>query len=359
MANLSLTNVSKRYARATVVDGITVNVQDREFVTLLGPSGCGKTTTLRMIAGFVQPDEGEIKVGTRTVASASRGVSLPPEARNMSMVFQNYALWPHMTVIENTMFGLLTRGVSRPIARNKARELLNLVRMETMAERYPHELSGGQQQRVSLARAVACEPSILLMDEPLSNLDAKFREVMRLEIKELHRKLGVTTVYVTHDQCEAIVMSDRVCVMWQGRMLQSAPPVEIYQRPACKEVAEFIGQTNFLPGEVAQAAPGGWTVNTAWGDLKIAHSARPIAPGQTVTVAARPESIRLSRLDGSRDNGVHGCISNQIFLGNLQEYWVDLAGKVVRVQALVTDDFREGDRVALAFDPKQITVIEG
>jgi iron(III) transport system ATP-binding protein len=360
MADLSLVNVSKTFGAVRAVENLTLEVKYREFVTLLGPSGCGTTTTLRMIAGFVQPDEGEIRAGDLTIASPARGICLPPEARRMAMVFQNYALWPHMTVLGNTMFGLQTRGVASRLARSKAMDALHLVRMDSMGERYPHELSGGQQQRVSLARAIACEPSILLMDEPLSNLDAKLRETMRLEIKDLHRKLGVTSIYVTHDQSEAIVISDRVCMMWQGRILQSAPPSEIYQRPACRQVAEFIGQTNFLSGTVTGAAADGLTVETQWGSLRIAHISRDVSPGQVVTISARPEAIRLHRSDGSAaPHGLRGRISSRVYLGNLQEYWVDLSDKMVRVQAPVTEGFREGDLVALDFDPQRMAVVEG
>ncbi len=361
MSKLRFSGVSKRFESVVAVDNVNLEIADKEFVTLLGPSGCGKTTTLRMIAGFIQPDEGEITVDGRVLTSQSSGIFVQPEDRHMAMVFQNYALWPHMTVIENIMFGLRTRGIPKKRARSQAMEALSLVRLENMPDRYPHQLSGGQQQRISLARALACEPSVLLMDEPLSNLDAKFRESLRYEIKELHQKLGITSVYVTHDQSEAIVMSDRICVMWEGRILQVADPMEIYHRPVCTEVAEFVGQTNFLPGIAVEGGEQGLRIETNCGFFKLPGILSDVRPGQKVTVSIRPEHISLSKdrkLKTEENNVLMGRVTRRIFLGNIQEYLVNLKDQIVRVQGAVTDDFEEGETVSIVFNPSCIAVIE-
>lgn len=361
MSEVRLANLCKNFGAVTAVDHLDLVVADKEFLTLLGPSGCGKTTTLRMIAGFTRPDEGEILVDGRVMASPASGVFVAPEKRHMAMVFQNYALWPHFTVIENVMFGLRSRGVAKSKARSKAMDALSLVRLDGMAARYPHQLSGGQQQRVSLARAIASEPTVLLMDEPLSNLDAKFRERMRLEIKELHNKMGVTTIYVTHDQTEAIAMSDRICVMWEGRILQTASPVDIYRRPNCTEVADFIGQVNFLPGTLVSGTNGQMVVDTKWcrltpNEIGLGHSA-----GEEVVVSIRPEHIRLSKSESresQNENTIAGHIQKRIFLGNFQEYWVGLDGLTVRIQSSVTEQFKEGDPVTIQLERDWMTIIK-
>lgn len=360
MSEVRLTNLCKNFGAVTAVDHLDLVVADKEFVTLLGPSGCGKTTTLRMLGGFTKPDEGEISVGGRVMVSRSSGVFVPPEKRHMAMVFQNYALWPHIDVIENVMFGLRTRGVPKSKARAKAMDALSLVQLEGMAERYPHQLSGGQQQRVSLARAIASEPTVLLMDEPLSNLDAKFREAMRFEIKELHRELGVTSIYVTHDQAEAIVMSDRICVMWEGRLLQTASPVEIYRRPARTEVADFIGRVNFLPGSMIEGPDGKLRVETKCCRVAPDSVDPDLRPGQEVVVSIRPEHVRLSKarpVAADEANVFSATITKRVFLGNLQEYWVDLEGHRLRVQASVTEKFDENDPVTVRLEPDWISVI--
>lgn len=362
MSEVRLANLCKNFGAVTAVDHLDLVVADKEFVTLLGPSGCGKTTTLRMIAGFTMPDEGEIRVDDRVIVSRASGVYVAPEKRHMAMVFQNYALWPHFTVIENVMFGLRSRGVAKSKARSKAMDALSLVRLEGMAVRYPHQLSGGQQQRVSLARAIASEPTVLLMDEPLSNLDAKFREAMRFEIKELHHKLGMTSIFVTHDQAEAIVLSDRICVMWEGRLLQTATPVDIYRRPNCTEVADFIGQVNFLPGILIEGPEDRLLVETKWCRLTPDGIERDLRSGHKVIVSIRPEHVRLSKARPAADdeaNVFSARISKRVFLGNFQEYWVELDGHTLRVQASVTEEFDENDPVTVRLEPDWMTVIEG
>ncbi|HXF83379.1 MAG TPA: ABC transporter ATP-binding protein, partial [bacterium] len=257
MADLRLEGVGKAYGRIWAVRALDLAVADGEFVTLLGPSGCGKTTTLRMIAGFIRPTTGRIAVDGRVLSDAAARTTVPPERRGMGMVFQTYAVWPHMTAFQNVAYPLRRQGRSRAEIESEVRRALQLVKLGDYAHRFPHELSGGQQQRVALARALVMEPAVLLLDEPLSNLDAKLREEMRFEIKELQRRLGITVVYVTHDQGEAMAMSQRIAVMSAGHLVQVGRPEEIYERPATPFVAAFLGVANFLPGRIeGRAGPG-------------------------------------------------------------------------------------------------------
>ena len=246
MSRLRLTGVSKRYGNFLAVDDIALDLQSGEFVSLLGPSGCGKTTTLRMIAGFVDPSLGTIEMDGQILSSPAG--SVPPDRRQMSMIFQSYAIWPNMTVEQNVAFGLELRKIAKAEVRRRVGEMLEVVHMNHLADRYPAELSGGQQQRVALARAIVIRPSVLLLDEPLSNLDATLREEMRFEIRRLHDEFHVTTVYVTHDQAEAMVTSDRIAVMNHGRIEQVDNPRALYDKPKTRFVAGFIGRTNFIEG---------------------------------------------------------------------------------------------------------------
>src|ERR1700752_2944151 len=246
MPTVTLSRLGRAFGSARAVDGIDLEIRDGEFLSLLGPSGCGKTTTLRMIAGFIDPSAGTIEMDGR-VLSAPTG-SLPPERRGMSMIFQSYAVWPNMTVAENVAFGLRLRRLSNEEVRRRVGEMLDVVQMRHLSERYPAELSGGQQQRVALARAIVIKPQVLLLDEPLSNLDANLREEMRFEIRRLHEEFRITTVYVTHDQSEAMVTSDRIAVMNQGRIEQVDDPHTLYTKPRTRFVAGFIGRTNFIEG---------------------------------------------------------------------------------------------------------------
>src|SRR5262247_2232372 len=257
MAGITLRGLPKSFganSEVAAVSDITLDISDNSFVTLLGPSGCGKTTTLRLIAGYLVPDAGTIEVDGRTVSSASSVVS--PEARGMGMVFQNYAIWPHKTVFENVVFGLKLRKVPAADAKKKVTDALALVNLAGLEQRYPNELSGGQQQRVALARSLVVEPEILLLDEPLSNLDAKLRERMRGELKQLQRRTGITFVYVTHDQAEALALSDKIAVIHGGRLMQFGTPREVYGRPASRVVADFMGLVNLLPATVIAADDG-------------------------------------------------------------------------------------------------------
>ena len=303
MARLELIDLSKRYADHAAVAGVSLDVREGEFLVLLGPSGCGKTTTLRMVAGFVRPSGGRARIGGRDITD------LPPWRRNTGMVFQSYALFPHMTVIENVGFGLEMRKAARPEIAARAAEALRLVRLDRLGSRYPRELSGGQQQRVALARALAIRPDVLLLDEPLSNLDAKLREEVRVEIRELQQRLGLTTVMVTHDQEEALTVADRLVVMADGRVRQVGSQSDLYERPADRFVAGFVGRSTFLEGRVAE--PGTFV---SAGGLRLACAGAE--PG-AATLALRPE--RLS-LDGEgADNAVPGRVEFLSYLGPVIE----------------------------------------
>src|SRR5919198_1812973 len=245
------------------VNYVNLTIQEGQFATLLGPSGCGKTTTLNCIAGLEQPDGGRITVGDAVLTDVDRGVVLPPERRNLGMVFQSYALWPHMNVYDNLAFGLKLKKVPRGEIRDRIRQALELVGLAGLEQRYPFQLSGGQQQRVALARAVVAQPRVLLLDEPLSNLDAKVREQARFWLRDFQRRLGITAMYVTHDQAEALAISDMVAVMSAGEVLQFAPPKEIYEQPASRFVAEFIGQTSFFNASVVDSSDGTMSVRLA------------------------------------------------------------------------------------------------
>src|SRR6058998_735581 len=312
--NIALRSVSKRFGDAAAVDRASLEIGDGELFTLLGPSGCGKTTLLRLVAGFYRPDGGEIWFGERRVDG------LAPHARNIGMVFQNYALWPHMTVAANITYGLKLRKLASDEIGRRLAEGLRKVNLTGLADRYPGQLSGGQQQRVALARALVLNPDILLLDEPLSNLDAKIRVQVRAEIRKLQQELGITTVYVTHDQEEALSLADRVAVMRDGQVLQLAPPKTLYERPANRFVADFVGTNNFLPGVCRGPTAGGVAVETGIGAL----CARPGAPGPGApcVLAVRPENVTL---DGAGENVVEGRVRLAAYLGNTLRYDVETA----------------------------------
>ena len=307
------------------VDDVSLTIREGEFVTLLGPSGCGKTTTLNCVAGLERPDAGRIAVGSAILTDIARRVVLPPERRDLGMVFQSYALWPHMTVHDNLAFALRLRKVPRAEISRRIKETLDLVELGGMEKRYPFQLSGGQQQRVALARAVVAQPRVLLLDEPLSNLDAKVRERARFWLRDLQRRLGITAVYVTHDQAEALAISDRVAVMSAGRVLQYAPPSDIYERPTSRFVAEFIGRSSFLRGEVASVSNGRAQVRlTASGTTvtAIAADADALRAGQRVVLAVRSERIDM-RGDQATENVVAARIRSSVYGGADYEYILD------------------------------------
>jgi iron(III) transport system ATP-binding protein len=356
MAGITIKGLSKHFGArdsdvAAVAD-LDLDIKDNQFVTLLGPSGCGKTTTLRLIAGYIVPNAGTIHVDGRLVSSP--GHVVPPDARRMGMVFQNYAVWPHKTVFENVVFGLKVRKVPAAQARRKVEETLALVNLAGLEQRYPNELSGGQQQRVALARSLVVEPEILLLDEPLSNLDAKLRERMRTELKVLQRRTGITFVYVTHDQSEALALSDMIAVIYGGRLQQYGAPFDVYSRPANRIVADFMGLVNLLPGKVLEAGNGSGMIEVASAlRLNVAVPAGTTA-GEAVEVAIRPENIRLAPANGQ---SVHATISDRTFLGNVSEYYATLAsGPVLRVQTHPLQRFAVGDAVAIEVDAAQCSV---
>jgi putative spermidine/putrescine transport system ATP-binding protein len=312
MARLQLSGLTKAYGDFRAVSGVDLDIAQGELVVLLGPSGCGKTTTLRMIAGFVAPTAGEIRLGGRDITRE------PPWRRNTGLVFQSYALFPHLTVAQNIAFGLRMRKMPQDRVTAKVAEVLRLVRLEGLSERLPRELSGGQQQRVALARALVIEPDILLLDEPLSNLDAKLRHDVRVEIRELQKKLGLTTVMVTHDQEEALTMADRLVVMSNGQVQQVGSQRDLYEHPANAFVAGFVGRTNFLNGRVE--APGMFRSESG---LRIRCHEDATANGRTL--ALRPERLSISAAaDAAADNCFPGRVEFASYLGGILEYHVRL-----------------------------------
>ena len=343
-----LAGLTKRFGDVVAVDAVTVRIEPGEFVSLLGPSGCGKTTTLRLIAGFMAPDAGEIRVGERVISRP--GAVVPPEQRNMSMIFQSYAVWPHMTVSANVAYGLRMRRVAREPMRRRVLEALQRVRLEALADRYPSELSGGQQQRVALARALVVEPETLLLDEPLSNLDATLREEMRFEIRRLHDEFRITTVYVTHDQAEAMVTSDRIAVMNAGRIEQIGTSEEIYERPRTSFVARFIGASNILDCQVQEDRA---TVDGVVLRLAVAGpaTARPGA------LSIRPHAIEVrAGAEPPAARGVNvlpGVVRRHIYLGDSRDYLIAVDGSAIALRVIVPPTARHavGDRVVLHIPP--------
>ncbi len=356
MSGIDIKGVTKSYgnnAKEAALSELDLDIADNQFVTLLGPSGCGKTTTLRLIAGYLKPDTGTISVDGRTVSSPAGVVS--PENRGMGMVFQNYAVWPHKTVFENVVFGLKIRKVPTAQAKAQVDKTLALVNLTGLEERYPNQLSGGQQQRVALARSLVVEPKILLLDEPLSNLDAKLREHMRSELKSLQRRTGITFIYVTHDQAEALALSDKIAVMHLGRLQQFGSPFEVYSRPANRVVADFMGLVNLIPATVAD--PKGQIVLA--GETLRLPSALPAgaAAGAPVEVAVRPENIRLKEATEPRNGGYRARVADRTFLGNISEYYVDIEnGPKLRIQTHPLQSFAVGDLVSVELDLDQCSV---
>jgi putative spermidine/putrescine transport system ATP-binding protein len=315
---LELADVTKRYGAIAAVDHVSLQLRKGEFLSLLGPSGSGKTTTLQMVAGLTQPTSGEILLSGRPIGP------LPPYRRDIGMVFQNYALFPHMSVARNIAFPLEMRGMAREQIRRRVEAVLKLVELPGFEDRYPRELSGGQQQRVALARAIVFEPTLLLMDEPLGALDKKLREQMQIEIKHLHSRLGISIIYVTHDQDEALVMSDRIGVFNRGRLEQIGPVEELYERPRTRFVAEFIGETNTLTGKVVRRERDDLVLETPDGPIR-ARTQATLAAGSVATLSIRPERIRLEAA-GAEIAGLNrlaGTIVEAIYLGRGRKYLIE------------------------------------
>jgi ABC-type Fe3+/spermidine/putrescine transport system ATPase subunit len=355
LSRLKLRGVSRRFGDFLAVDNVDLELQSGEFVSLLGPSGCGKTTTLRMIAGFVDPTLGTIEMDDQVLSSPAG--SVPPDRRQMSMIFQSYAIWPNMTVEQNVAFGLELRRIANAEVKRRVGEMLEVVHMNHLADRYPAELSGGQQQRVALARAIVIRPSVLLLDEPLSNLDATLREEMRFEIRRLHDEFHVTTVYVTHDQAEAMVTSDRIAVMNHGRIEQIDHPRTLYNKPETRFVAGFIGRTNFIEG-----SSDGHQISFDGFSLPRSAFERDV-PSQGKTVfSVRPHSIRLSDVPPTARNGcaaVGVTVLERAFLGEHWDYVVKPREGTLplRVTTSPMDDFAIGAAAWLEFEPRQMALI--
>jgi iron(III) transport system ATP-binding protein len=353
VASVELRNVTKRYGAAAVVDNVSLTIAHGNLVCLLGPSGCGKTTTLRLIAGFVEPSEGEIRVGDRLISSPAK--TLPPEQRNMSMIFQSYALWPHMTVAENIVYGLRLRKMDRGMIAKKLSAILATTKLAPLAERYPGELSGGQQQRVALARALIVEPETLLLDEPLSNLDANLREEMRFEVRRLHDAYRYTTVYVTHDQSEAMTTADLICVMNLGKIEQAGSPEEIYERPRSEFVAKFIGNSNVVSAKGVDAS----TVELA--GVKLSCVGEKPAAGRVTPVSIRPHDVKLSASQPQgQQNVLPATIVRQVFLGGNRDYMVELKdGTQLRALASAAESHPQGGAIWLHLPAEKCRALAG
>lgn len=347
MSFVHFRDVSKRFGKSVAVDTLNLAIEQGEFFSLLGPSGCGKSTTLRMLAGFIAPTSGTIAVQGRDVTR------LPPEARDIGIVFQNYAIFPHMTVFDNIAFGLVERGENRETIRRKVNEALEQVGMAGYGERYERELSGGQKQRVALARVLVIEPTILLLDEPLSALDRKMREEMKFWIKNIQKSVGITTLYVTHDQSEALTMSDRIAVMNQGRVLQTGSPVAIYEQPDSRFIAEFIGESNLLNARLGKGA-------VAIGSAIVPVPSASGAEGTEVTLLLRPEQIRLQPVDASETPMLNGRITSELYQGSLRRYQVETMGQTVTVEVPNRPELAQllpGAEVALYWCPENAVVL--
>ncbi len=356
-SGVELVNITKRFksldasGEVEAVSEVNLDVKDGELVTLLGPSGCGKTTTLRMIAGFEFPSEGQIRIGGRDVAS------VPPNKRGISMVFQSYALFPHLSIYENVAYGLRVQRLSPAVIKSKTGLVLDLMQLTAMARRYPNQVSGGQQQRIALARAIVIEPSVLLFDEPLSNLDAKLREHMRDELRKLQKRLGITSIYVTHDQAEAMAISDRVVIMDGGKIRQAGTPREIYERPESRFVANFIGKANFIPATLEGRDTAAARVRVRGKPALLPQpGAIPIPAGTETLLVVRPEAITLLRGDGM----LAGRIERTTYFGDVVHYEVQSEGLVLLVEShnpQVTGVFAEGEAVGIDFDLASIRLL--
>jgi iron(III) transport system ATP-binding protein len=361
----AIENLRKSFVASGVevraVDGISLGIDSGKLITLLGPSGCGKTTTLRCLAGLERPQSGRIVIGNRTVFDSEKKIFVPASDRGIGMVFQSYAIWPHMTVFENVAFPLRVsraKKYSSAEIRERVSRMLDMVQLGDFARRSATQLSGGQQQRLAFARGLIHEPAILLLDEPLSNLDAKLREQMRLELKRLQRSLNITTVYVTHDQSEALALSDEIAVFDAGRVVQRGTPQEIYRAPKSPFVADFVGSANFVPGTVGGTDGALTQVETAHGVMRC-QFAEPIAAGAKGLVTARPEDVMLfASTPPAGMNVLKGTISNRVFLGEVVDYIVDLGDGELRARSRA-DEFRIGQAVHIGVLPQRCVGLPG
>jgi iron(III) transport system ATP-binding protein len=352
MVKIVLKGLKKSYGNVVACDIDYLEIKDKEFFTFLGPSGSGKTTTLRIIAGFIEPDAGEIYIDGKSI------IGVPPEKRNMAMVFQSYALFPHMTVFDNVAFGLTLKKLPKEEIKKRVKNALELVRLSGLEDRYPRQLSGGQQQRVAVARAIVMEPEVLLFDEPLSNLDAKLREAVRFELRELQKKLGITSIYVTHDQAEALVISDRIAVMNEGKIVQVGTPIEIYEKPESKFIADFIGISSFIEGKIVEIDKEGYAILESEDGLKIKVVCGKAEIGAKASLAIRPEHVKIFPLkEKSGVNIFEGEIKRIAYLGDTIDYRVSLGKWEIRVRDIPTRVFQIGEKVGLQFDPNKCVII--
>jgi len=360
--SVSIRNLRKEFRRrngdrVVAIDNVSLDIMSGQLVVLLGPSGCGKTTLLRCIAGLEQPDSGRIEISGRCVFDSDAGVSVPAERRDISMMFQSYALWPHMTAFENIEYAVRSRGKTRAYAEERCTQTLDQIRISELRNSYPSQMSGGQQQRVALARALAVEPQVILFDEPLSNVDAKLRDQLRLELALMQRRLHFSGVYVTHDQIEALQLADLVAVMGSGRVHQLGTPKQIYNSPVSKYVATFIGQANELSGTVTDAEDGSEgterTVRTAIGDLRCRLAAGTCSRGDNVAVIVRPENVQVSTAPTNSSNCWRAKIDATIFSGVYSDYRLTVGEAVIVAWTSQRDLLADHAEVYVTIDPRQ------
>ena len=360
---LSVTGLFTEYATpkgepVKAAQDVTFTVPEGRLFTLLGPSGCGKTTTLRSIAGLERPKAGEITVNDRVVFSSSKGVFIAPNRRGFGMVFQSYAIWPHMNVFQNAAFPLEVAGNGRTGIRDKVMRVLTAVQLDHLAAREATALSGGQQQRLALARALVMEPALLLLDEPLSNLDAKLREKMRFELKRLQRELRITTVYVTHDQSEALALSHEIAVMNEGRVQQIGTPREIYERPASRFVADFVGNTNFIEGMAASPVGAGFSrLITEIGDVVVTTD-QDLHRDDRVAISVRPEDVELSETRPPGSNVWEGRVEQKVFLGEAVDFQVSVGPRTLLSRQHPTLRTKVGEAIFVRLDPEKCVVLK-
>jgi len=359
MAFIEIQNLFKRFKKVVAINHIQLEVNKGEMLTLLGPSGCGKTTTLRCIAGLERPDEGDIVIDGKPMLSQG---FVQPSKRGIGMVFQNYAVWPHMKVYNNIIYGLKLLRLSKQEIKEKAQKVLELVGLDGLEDRYPSQLSGGQQQRVALARALVGNPKVLLLDEPLSNLDAKLREELRFEIKSLVRRMGITSVYVTHDQAEAMVISDRIAVMESGNVVQIGTAHEIYEKPANKFVADFIGTMNFISGEVDEVVPNSNEVyvRTEFCEKMLCTmpDSQVVKIGEKVYASIRPEDVEIfTESTQKKENLFKGTIAHKAYLGNFLYFFVSVNDTMIRAQVSHHLPQEEGQELYLFLNPKKCMIL--
>lgn len=356
MAFIEFQQVTKRYGEVTAADAIDLSIEEGEFFSLLGPSGCGKTTMLRLIAGFVRPDRGSILVGGNQIES------IPPEKRNVGMVFQNYALFPHLSVAGNIAFGLSVKHVEKEEIQARVQEALSLVQLDGLEDRFPRQISGGQQQRVALARALVTRPSVLLLDEPLAALDKQLRSEMQVELRQLQRRLGITAFFVTHDQEEAMTLSDRIAVMKSGRIIQVGAPSEVYERPLTRFISNFLGSSNFFEGTLLGCEGKRAMLQVRPGLTLQAACEKQASPGTHLTLAVRPEKIRLYANPPALPNCLPAKVVHLVYMGTSTTYLLQPeAGERITVFAQnegSKPDFQTGVQVYAAWDPDSCFLLE-